>query len=349
MRTVEWHDGRVRMIDQRQLPWTLTHVEYHDYRDVAQAITDMVVRGAPAIGATAAFGMALAAQQSTALDMGSLLEFLEVAAVILNKARPTASNLSWAVDRMMRVACEDVYSDAKEIRRALLAEAQRIADEDVATNRAMGKHGAALIRDGDTILHHCNTGALATVDYGTALGVVRAAHEEGKKIHVLLTETRPRLQGGRLTAWELKQLGIPFEVIPDSAAGYYMRKREIRIAFVGADRVAANGDTVNKIGTYMLAVLAKENKVPFYTVAPTSTIDLKCPNGEHIPIEDRPADEVRSPYGNALIPDDFPVRNPAFDVTPQRYLAGIVTENGVVLPPFRDNLKTIQGVKAATT
>jgi methylthioribose-1-phosphate isomerase len=350
MRTVEWHDGRVRMIDQRQLPWTLTHVEYHDYRDVAQAITDMVVRGAPAIGATAAFGMALAAQQSTALDMGSLLEFLEVATVILKKARPTATNLAWAVDRMMRVAREDIYNNAKEIRQALLDEAQRIADEDVANNQAMGKHGAALIRDGDTILHHCNTGALATVDYGTALGVIRSAYEEGKKIHVLLTETRPRLQGGRLTAWELKQLGVPFEVIPDSAAGYYMRKGEIRIAFVGADRVAANGDTVNKIGTYTLAVLAKENKVPFYTVAPTSTIDLECPNGEHIQIEERPADEVRNPYGNSLIPDDFPVRNPAFDVTPQRYLAGIVTENGVVLPPFRDNLtKTVQGAKATKT
>jgi methylthioribose-1-phosphate isomerase len=350
MRTVEWHDGRVRMIDQRQLPWTLTYVEYHDYRDVAQAITDMVVRGAPAIGATAAFGMAMAAQQSTALDMGSLLEFLEVAAVILKKARPTATNLTWAVDRMMRVAREDIYNNAKEIRQALLNEAQRIADEDVAINRAMGKHGAALVRDGDTILHHCNTGALATVDYGTALGVVRTACEEGKKIHVLLTETRPRLQGGRLTAWELKQLGIPFEVIPDSAAGYYMRKGEIRIAFVGADRVAANGDTVNKNGTYTLAVLARENKVPFYTVAPTSTIDLKCPNGEHVQIEERPADEVRNPYGNALIPDDFPVRNPAFDVTPQRYLAGIVTEKGVVLPPFRDNLtKTIQGAQTAKT
>jgi methylthioribose-1-phosphate isomerase len=294
--------------------------------------------------------MALAAQQSTALDMGSLLEFLEVASLILKKARPTATNLAWAVDRMMRVARADTYSNAKEIRQALLAEAQRIADEDVANNQAMGKHGATLIRDGDTILHHCNTGALATVDYGTALGVIRTAHEAGKKIHVLLTETRPRLQGGRLTAWELKQLGVPFEVIPDSAAGYYMRKGQIRIAFVGADRVAANGDTVNKIGTYMLAVLAKENKVPFYTVAPTSTIDLDCPNGEHIQIEERPADEVRNPYGNSLIPDDFPVRNPAFDMTPQRYLAGIVTENGVVLPPFRDNLtRVVQDAQAART
>jgi methylthioribose-1-phosphate isomerase len=341
VRTVEWADGRVRMIDQRQLPWNLTYVEYTDYRDVAQAITDMVVRGAPAIGATAAFGMALAAQQSTALDMGSLLEFIEVAAVILKKARPTAVNLGWAIDRMMRVAHEDIYSGANDIRKALIDEAQRIADEDVAANQAMGKHGAALIRDGDTILHHCNTGALATVDYGTALGVIRAASEQGKKIHVLLTETRPRMQGARLSAWELTQLGVPFEIIPDSAAGYYIRKGDVKIVLVGADRIAANGDTVNKIGTYSLAVLAKETHVPFYTVAPTSTVDLAIANGDDIPIEDRPPAEVRSPYDNALIPPEFPVRNPAFDVTPQRYLAGIVTERGILLPPFRDSLARV--------
>jgi methylthioribose-1-phosphate isomerase len=347
MRTVEWQDGRVRLIDQRQLPWTLSYVEYEDYRAVAQAIADMVVRGAPAIGATAAFGMALAAQQSTALDMGSLLEFVEVAGVILKKARPTAANLAWAVDRMMRMAREDIYSTASEIRQALLTEAQRIADEDVVSNQAMGKYGAALLRNGDMVVHHCNTGALATVDYGTALGVVREAHEQGKQIRVLLTETRPRMQGARLSAWELKELGVPFEIITDSAAGYYMRKGEVNIVLVGADRIAANGDTVNKIGTYMLAVLAKENHVPFYTVAPTSTVDLKVASGEDIPIEERPADEVRRPYDNTLIPDDYPVRNPAFDITPQRYLAGIVTERGILLPPFRDSLsKAIQGPQA---
>ncbi len=332
------------MIDQRQLPWNMQFLEFGDYREVAQAITDMVVRGAPAIGATAAFGMALAAQQSTAPDMGSLLEFLEVAAVILKKARPTAANLAWGVDRMMRVAREDVYSNAKEIRAALIAEAQRIADEDVKTNQAMGKHGAALIRDGDAILHHCNTGALATVDYGTALGVIRTAHEQGKKVHALLTETRPRMQGARLTGWELQQLGIPFEIIPDSAAGFYMRRGEIKVVLVGADRIAANGDVVNKVGTYMLAVLAKENNVPFYSVAPTSTVDLQMPSGDRVEIEEREAAEVRAPYGNALIPEQYPVRNPAFDVTPQRYLAGIITEHGVVLPPFRDNLpKAVRG------
>ncbi len=339
MRTVDWNNGRVRMIDQRQLPWELKHIEFDDYRDVAQAITDMVVRGAPAIGAAGAYGMALAARQSTALDMGSVIEFLEVAAVILKKARPTAVNLAWAVDRIMGIARDDIYSNAQEIRQAVLAEAEQLADEDVEINRRMGGFGAALIRDGDTVLHHCNTGALATVDYGTALGVIRAAFDQGKKFNVLLTETRPRMQGARLSAWELKQLGVPFEIIPDSSAGYYMRKGQVKLVLVGADRVASNGDTVNKIGTYMLAVLAKENNVPFYPVVPSSTIDFQIQNGDAIPIEERSADEVRSPYGNALIPEDFPVRNPAFDITPQRYLAGIVTEFGIVLPPFRDNLK----------
>jgi methylthioribose-1-phosphate isomerase len=338
MRTVEWQSGRVKMIDQRHLPWNLTHLEFDDYRDVAQAITDMVVRGAPAIGATGAFGMALAAVQCPTQIMGSALEYLDIAAVILKKARPTAVNLSWGVDRMLHVAKEDVYRNTREMVEAMVAEACKIADEDVLINQKMGKHGAALIRDGDTVVHHCNTGALACVDYGTALGVIRTAYEQGKKFHVLLTETRPRMQGGRLSAWELHQLGQPFEVIPDSSAGYYMRKGEVKLVLVGADRVAANGDTINKVGTYMLSVLAKENNIPFYTVSPTSTIDLKMPTGDQVPIEERSADEVRKPYGNPLIPDDYAVRNPAFDVTPQRYLAGIVTEYGIALPPFKESL-----------
>ena len=338
MRTVAWVDGRVKMIDQRQLPWSFGFLEYEDYRDVAQAITDMVVRGAPAIGAAGAFGMALAGQQCPTQVMGGALEFLEVAAVILKKSRPTAVNLAWGVDRMMRVAQEDVYRNTKELQQALIDEANRIADEDVEINKRMGKFGAELIRDGDTVLHHCNTGALATVDYGTALGVIRTAFEQKKKFHVLLTETRPRMQGARLSAWELTQLGVPFEIIPDSAAGYYMRKGEVKICFVGADRVAANGDTINKVGTYMLSVLAKENNIPFYTVSPTSTVDMAMPTGDQVPIEERTPDEVRTPYGNPLIPESYPVRNPAFDVTPQRYLAGIVTEFGIVLPPFRENL-----------
>jgi methylthioribose-1-phosphate isomerase len=341
MRTVEWLDGQVQLIDQRELPWKLTFLACKDYREVAAAITDMVVRGAPAIGATAAFGMALASQQSTALDMGSHLEFLEVAALILKKARPTAVNLAWAVERMMRVARSEIYSNVREIRTAMLAEAQKIADSDVAINKAMGKHGAELIRNGDTVLHHCNTGALAAVDYGTALGVIRAAHEAGRQFEVLLTETRPRMQGARLSAWELNRLGVPFTIIPDSAAGYYMRKGEIKLVLVGADRVAANGDTANKVGTYMLSVLARENNIPFYVVAPTSTIDLNTPTGDQIQIEERAPDEVRTPYGHALIPDHFPVRNPAFDIAPQRYLAGIVTEYGIVEAPFKERLRDV--------
>lgn len=338
MRTVEWHDGRVRMIDQRQLPWNFSYIEYEDYREVAQAITDMVVRGAPAIGATGAFGMALAAYQCPAQVIGSAIEYLEVAAVILKKARPTAVNLAWAVDRMMRVAKDELLYTTKDVINAMLAEAQKIADDDVLINQAMGKHGAALIRNGDTVIHHCNTGALATVDYGTALGVIRTAFEQRKKFRVLLTETRPRMQGARLSAWELKQLGVPFEIIPDSSAGYYMRKGEVKLVLVGADRVAANGDTINKVGTYMLSVLAKENNIPFYPVSPTSTIDLAMPTGDQVPIEERSADEVRTPYGNPLIPEDYPVRNPAFDITPQRYLAGIITEFGIALPPFKESL-----------
>jgi methylthioribose-1-phosphate isomerase len=348
MRTVEWHEGHVRIIDQRQLPWTLTTLDFEDYRDVAQAIAEMAVRGAPAVGVAAAFGMALAAQQSSAMDMGSLLDFIEVAAVIIKKSRPTLANLSWAVERMIRAAHEDIYSNVKEIKAALIAEAQRIANENIAAERAISKHGAALIQDGNTVLHHCNSGALSAVEYGTALGAVRAAYESGKHLRILLTETRPHMQGARLSAWELRQLGIPFEIITDSAAGYYMRKGEVDIVLVGASRVVANGDTANNIGTYTLAVLARENNIPFYVVAPVNSIDLNTPGGEQVEIEERSPDEVRSLYGNALIPDEYPVRNPTFDITPQRYLAGIVTERGLILPPFRDNLlKSLGEAKTA--
>ncbi len=339
MRTVEWHEGSVRMIDQRQLPWELAVVDYSDYREVARAITDMVVRGAPAIGAAAGFGMALAAQQSTASDAAALMNDLEEAALVMKNARPTAVNLMWAVDRLMRAAQGTAKKDVGVVREAMLAEAQRLADEDVAINKRMGEHGATLIRDGDTILHHCNTGALATVDWGTALGVIRTAHDQGKRIHVLLDETRPRLQGARLSAWELKQAGIPFEIIADGAAGHFMRAGQVAIVLVGSDRTAANGDVANKIGTYTLAVLAQENGIPFYPVVPTSTIDLRLATGGDIPIEERSSDEVRCPHGLAIVPEDYPARNPAFDVTPHRYVTGIVTENGIVYPPFGLNLQ----------
>jgi len=329
------------MVDQREIPWRLAFVEYDDYRDVAQAISDMVVRGAPAIGVSAAFGMALAARQSPAMDVGSLLEFLEVAAVILKKARPTAVNLAWAVDHMMNVARDERFDRADDVRAGLLAEAQRMADADVATNKQMAAHGATLINDGATVLHHCNTGMLATVDYGTALGVIRMAHEQGKNIHVLLDETRPRLQGSRLSAWECEELGIPYDIIPDTAAGFYMRRGEIDLVLFGADRVAANGDVVNKIGSYQIAVLARENHIPCYSVFPTSTADLTKAAGDDIPIEERDLDEVRAPYGCAIVPDDYNARNPAFDVTPQKYLSGLVTEQGIVLPPFEENLAQV--------
>lgn len=339
IRTVEWHDGKVRMIDQRQLPWEFVLVDYDDYRQVGQAIAAMVVRGAPAIGAAAAFGMALAAFQCDADDRLEFIRCLEQAAAVLKRARPTAVNLTWAVDRLVRAAGDEELSKIEDIRQAMLAEAQKLADEDVEINRRMAQHGAALIKDGDTILHHCNTGALATVDWGTALGVIRMAHEQGKRIHVLLDETRPRLQGARLSAWELKQAGVPFHVITDSAAGHFMRTGQVSIVLVGSDRTAANGDVANKIGTYALAVLARENGIPFYPVLATSTIDLSTPSGDQIPIEERDPDEVSAPYGLAIMPADYPARNPAFDVTPHRYLTGIVTESGIVYPPFDINLR----------
>jgi len=339
MRTVEWHEGKVRMIDQRQLPWELVLVDFDDYREVARAITEMYIRGAPAIGGAAGFGMALAAFQSAAKDRLALLRDVEAAGEHLKQARPTAVNLAWAVDRLLRVAANEDLSAAEDVREAMLREAQQLADEDVAINKRMAEHGATLVEDGDTILHHCNTGALATVDWGTALGVIRTAHEQGKKIHVLLDETRPRLQGARLSAWELTQYGVPFDIIADNAAGHFMRTGQVNLVLVGSDRTAANGDVANKIGTYKLAVVAKENGIPFYPVVPTSTVDLNLASGDDIPIEERDAGEVRAPFGKAFVPEEWPARNPAFDVTPHRYVTGIVTENGIVYPPFVKHLR----------
>jgi len=283
--------------------------------------------------------MALAARQSEAKDRLDLLTDLEPAGEILTAARPTAVNLSWAVTRQLRVATNEDLTDTEEVREALLKAAQHIADDDVALNRRMGFHGAELIADGDTILHHCNTGALATVDWGTALGVIFAAHEQGKKIHVLVDETRPRLQGARLTAWELKERGISFDLIADNAAGHFMRTGQVDIVLVGSDRTAANGDVANKIGTYKLAVVAKENGIPFYPVVPTSTIDLDLENGDLIPIEERSQEEVLLTIDRPIAPEGISARNPAFDVTPHRYVTGIVTEVGIVYPPFQKNLR----------
>jgi methylthioribose-1-phosphate isomerase len=341
MRTVFWDydNNTVKMIDQRQLPFEFVVAEFDDYHDVARSIREMYVRGAPAIGATAAFGMALAARKSRAKDLKTLRSDLEGAAETLNAARPTAVNLSWAVASQIDVAGDESLKNISELRQALLTSAQRIADDDVELNRQMGFNGAELVSDGDTILHHCNTGALATVDWGTALGVIFAAHEQGKKVHVLVDETRPRLQGSRLTAWELKNRGISFDLIADNAAGHFMRTGQVDIVLVGSDRTAANGDVANKIGTYKLAVVAKENGIPFYPVVPTSTIDLALANGDLIPIEERTPDEVLKAIDRPIAPDGITARNPAFDVTPHRFVTGIVTEMGVVYPPYGKHLR----------
>ena len=339
MRTVEWDQGAVKMVDQRALPWKLEFARLETVEAVAESIRNMTVRGAPAIGAAAGFGMALAARQSDAVAVNALVRDLREQGDLLKAARPTAVNLAWAVDKLLQIATSGEFNSADDLREVLLSAAQQIADDDVAINGRIGAHGAALVEDGATVLHHCNTGALATVDYGTALGVIRAAFEQGKEIHVLLDETRPRLQGSRLSAWEMEQLGVSYDIIPDTAAGYFMKNGEVDVILVGADRIAANGDFANKIGTYQLAIMAQAHGIPFYTVAPTSTIDLDLPSGEQIPIEQRDPSEVTTPYGNPIVPAHFRARNPAFDVTPHRYLSGIVTEYGIARPPFTDSLK----------
>ena len=342
MRTVFWENNELKMIDQRILPARFEVISYRKHEEVAKAITDMVVRGAPAIGAAAAFGLALAGYESASSSADSLIADLQASAATLKAARPTAVNLAWAVDRVMNVALS-AKGSADNIRQAVLGEAQKLADEDVKINKRMAEHGAALINDGDTIIHHCNTGALATVDWGTALGVIRTAHEQGKHIHVLVDETRPRLLGARLTAWELEQYGIPYEIISDNMSGYFLKAGKAQKVFFGADRVAANGDVANKIGTYMLALAAHDNGVPVYPVVPTSTIDLSLAHGDLIPIEERNTDEVLGIqfHGEPIAPKNARARNPAFDVTPNRLLSGIVTENGVVYPPFEVNLAKV--------
>lgn len=342
MRTVFWEDSELKMIDQRILPGRFEIISFNDHLSVARAIKDMVVRGAPAIGAAAAFGLALAGYESKATSNEDLLTDLQAAAVTMKAARPTAVNLTWAVDRVLWIVDRTKQErSADELRQLVLDAAQRIADEDVEINKRMAEHGASLIDDGDTIIHHCNTGALATVDWGTALGVIRTAHEQGKRIHVLVDETRPRLQGARLTAWELDRYGIPYEIISDNMAGYFLRAGKAQKVLFGADRVAANGDVANKIGTYMLSLAAYDNDVPAYAVVPTSTVDLSLEHGGLIPIEERDPEEVLGIqfHGERVAPVEAEARNIAFDVTPNRLITGIVTENGVVYPPFETNLK----------
>lgn len=335
IRAVEWHEGRVRLVDQRRLPWSLTYLDLSDYREVAQAISDGAVRGAQAIGAAGAFGMALAAQQATPLDIGSFLEYLDVAAVILQKADTTSRHLTVWLARMQRRARDETLGSVREIKFALLAEAQQIAAEDSAACQKIGKHGAALIRNGDTVLHH-GGGALSAVSYGTSLGILRAAHALGRRFHVLLPESRPLLEGAQLTAWELHEAGISFEIIPDSAAGYYMRRGDVKLVLVNAARMAANGDFIARIGAYHLAVLARDNRVPFYAAATLTSVDMLIAGGDQLPQEVRDPRELHTPFGAQIFPENYPVRNPAYDVVPQRYLGGIVTERGIIYPSFKE-------------
>ena len=339
--TIKWVDGSVRMLDQRLLPHELAYRTYTNYQEVSKAIYDMVIRGAPAIGAAAGFGLALAAANSKAVKSEQFISDLGLAAQALKAARPTAVNLTWAVDRVMAKIKTNINLDIHSLRDLVLSEAQAIAEEDIATNHRMAINGMALVPNGAKIIHHCNTGALATVDYGTALGVIRAAHEHGKQIHVYVDETRPRLQGARLTSWELKQLGIPHTVMVDGASGHIMRTVGIDLCLVGCDRIAANGDVANKIGTYNLALVAWAHKIPFYSVGPTTTIDMSMPTGSQIPIEERPAREVTHVGDYQITPDDVNVANPAFDVTPAQYIHAIITEKGVVRPPYLQNLASV--------
>lgn len=337
-RSIEWKKDKLVLLDQRYLPEKTSYLELKTVDEVAKAIKEMIVRGAPAIGVAAAYGIVLCAQKLSKSD--DPVRELQRADDLLRSSRPTAVNLFWALDRMKRI-WQGFVGSIDDLKMVLEKEAVHIEREDVEMNKQIAKNGAELVPTGARIIHHCNTGSLATVDYGTALGVIRYAHEIGKKIHVFLDETRPRLQGARLSAWEMKELGIPHTIIVDGASGLVMKRFKIDLVFVGADRIAANGDTANKIGTYNLAIVAKYHNVPFYVVAPTSTIDLKTPTGTDIPIEERSPDEIRRIGNNWVAPQESPVFNPAFDITPAELISGIVTEKGIVYPPFKENLKQL--------
>jgi methylthioribose-1-phosphate isomerase len=342
-RTIEWRDNTVIMIDQTRLPGEEAYNIYTDFKAVAEAIRSMVIRGAPAIGVAAAMGIALGARDIVADTHESFFRQLENVCDVMARTRPTAVNLFWGIDRMKRVAEANRDRKLDQIREILKNEAIRIEEEDLTICRNIGKWGATLIPEGATILTHCNAGGLATAGYGTALGVIRAAHEAGKNIRVFSDETRPWLQGARLTAWELMKDDIPVTLISDNMAGFFMNRGEITCCVVGADRIAANGDTANKIGTYSVAVLARENNIPFYVAAPVSTLDLTISDGSRIPIEERPASEVTHIKGVAVAPEGVSVRNPSFDVTPARYISAIITENGIVKDDFRAGLRRVAG------
>lgn len=364
--TLRWENGSLRLIDQRKLPAAFEIVTCRTAEEVADAIRHMVVRGAPAIGATAGYGIAIgvrrlaaeccgeeapggqdAAGQSTtgqsAAGQGeeAFWRGFDELCALMAGTRPTAVNLFWAIERMKQRAAELKPQGIAAVVSGLEAEAHRIAEEDIAVNRQIGAHGAEVIADGDGVLTHCNTGSLATVEYGTALGVIRAAHEQGKRVHVYADETRPFLQGARLTAWELMQDGIPVTLITDNMAGFVMKQGRVQVVIVGADRIARSGDVVNKIGTYSVALLAKAHGIPFYVAAPLSTIDLSVPSGDAVTIEERDPREVTHVFGVQVAPQGVPVLNPAFDVTPAELVTGIITEKGIVRPPYEENLKRL--------
>jgi methylthioribose-1-phosphate isomerase len=343
IQTLEWTDSGVRFIDQTKLPMEETYVTCKTYVQVADVIRTMVVRGAPAIGVAAAMGIALGVKNSKAENVGGLKQEFDQICDVIGKTRPTAVNLFWAIRRMQDKFELLRVRPLAQIKQALIEEAQRMHAEDIAANQAMGKHGATLMPASGGVLTHCNAGALATCGYGTALGVIRAAVEQGKKIHVFADETRPFLQGSRLTAWELMKDGIPTTVISDNMAGAMMKQGKVNAIVVGADRIAANGDVANKIGTYSVAVLAKENGIPFYVAAPVSTFDLTVASGAEIPIEERSADEVTHHGGRRMAPAGVAVRNPAFDVTPSRYVTAIVCEKGVARAPYGESLRALAG------
>ena len=342
VKTIEWTAAGVVMIDQTKLPAEETYVTCRDYREVAEAIKDMVIRGAPAIGCAAAMGVAIGVLKAADEEIDSQVD--EICGT-LAATRPTAVNLFWAIDRMRalyrRLRERGVALD--EIRASLVGEARKILDEDIASNRSMGRHGSALLPACGTVMTHCNAGALATGGYGTALGVIRAAVESGRAVDVLANETRPFMQGSRLTVWELQQDDIPVTLLTDNMAGHMMQQGRVHAVVVGADRIAANGDVANKIGTYSVAVLAKENGIPFYVAAPTSTIDPALASGSEIPIEERSAEEVTQIRGQQIAPPETAVCNPAFDVTPSRYVTAIITEYGVAGPPYKPSLAALLG------
>jgi len=342
--TIQWTDSGVVMIDQTRLPLEEVYVTCKTYEEVAAAIRDMIIRGAPAIGVAAAMGVALGVLHA---DEECLDSQMAVICDTLARTRPTAVNLFWGIDRMRRLYESLRGRPIDEIRQRMVQEAVLVREEDIAINRAMGSYGAPLVPDGKTVLTHCNAGALATAGYGTALGVIRAAVESGKRVDVFADETRPFLQGARLTVWELQKDSIPTTLITDNMAGHFMRSGRIGCVVVGADRIAANGDVANKIGTYSVAVLAHENGVPFFVAAPISTLDLSLPSGDRIPIEQRSADEVTHVFGHQVAPSGTAVENPAFDVTPARYVTAIVTERGVARAPYEQSLRDLAGAKVS--